>query len=227
MLLSMREVEQHPDQLICRQCKGLCSTNPEHQCGSTDNRSLYCADLAKHCSIIFTMLVDDQAVRSVMGEILEARPAEGTVLVECSTVSPMLIEELESRAQDLGCRLLSCPVFGRPDAVRAGSALFVCAGDPTAKQQVRCSHSIACIVVARQIPSSQVGCAGERANALQNSVNYVLSHQIFTGPLIHIDLCTGCVASHIAVLACRWSPCSSTWGPACWTVARKQREGLS
>ena len=170
------------DHFICRQCEGQCSSNQEHQCGSTDDHSFCCADLAKHCSIIFTMLVDDQAVRSVVRAILEARPAEGTVLVECSTVSPSLIEELESRAQGLGCRLLSCPVFGRPDAVRAGNALFVCAGDPTAKQQVRSPQSIYCIVVAMQTPSSQVGCAGERANALQNSVNHVQSHQLFTGP---------------------------------------------
>jgi len=47
-----------------------------------------------------------------------------------------LTEELEGRAEELGCHLLSCPVFGRPDAVKAGNAFFVCAGDTSAKQKV-------------------------------------------------------------------------------------------
>ena len=53
----------------------------------------------------------------------------------CSTIYPGLTQELEDQAQEAGCRLLSCPVFGRPDAVKAGNALFVCAGDPAAKEQ--------------------------------------------------------------------------------------------
>ena len=55
----------------------------------------------------------------------------------CSTIYPGLTQELEDQAQEAGCRLLSCPVFGRPDAVKAGNALFVCAGDPAAKEQAR------------------------------------------------------------------------------------------
>ena len=84
------------------------------------------------------MLGDDKAVRSVVDDILGAHPAKGTVIAECSTVYPGLIEELERRAEEEGCHLLACPVFGRPDAVKAGNALFVCAGDPSAKQKVHC-----------------------------------------------------------------------------------------
>ena len=57
----------------------------------------------------------------------------------CSTIYPGITQELEDQAQEAGCRLLSCPVFGRPDAVKAGDALFVCAGDPAAKEQARSS----------------------------------------------------------------------------------------
>ena len=48
---------------------------------------------------------------------------------------------LDARARGPGPRgrMLSCPVFGRPDAVKAGNALFVCAGDPAAKEQARSS----------------------------------------------------------------------------------------
>lgn len=84
------------------------------------------------------MLGHDDAVRSVVHDILGASPAKGTVIVECSTIYPGLTEELESRATELGCHVLACPVFGRPDAVKAGNALFVCAGNPTAKQKVQC-----------------------------------------------------------------------------------------
>ena len=46
------------------------------------------ADLIEQCSIIFTMLVDDTAVRSVIDDILVARPSKGTIIVECSTIYP-------------------------------------------------------------------------------------------------------------------------------------------
>ena len=62
----------------------------------------------------------------------------------CSTIYPGSTQELEDRAQEAGCRLLSCPVFGRPDAVKAGNALFVCAGDPAAKEQARSSIRYVC-----------------------------------------------------------------------------------
>ena len=104
------------------------------------------ADLGKQCRIIFSMLGDDEAVRSVVHDILGAHPAKGTVIVECSTIHPSLTEELDSRAVEQGCHLLACPVFGRPDAVKAGNALFVCAGDPAAKQKVR-RHSYPLISV--------------------------------------------------------------------------------
>ncbi len=87
------------------------------------------------------MLGHDEAVRSVVHEILGAKPAKGTVIVECSTIYPGLTEELASRANELGCHVLACPVFGRPDAVKAGNALFVCAGDPSAKQKVQCYYT--------------------------------------------------------------------------------------
>lgn len=108
--------------------------------------SLLYADLAEHCSIIFTMLVDDRAVRSVVQDILRANPAQGTIIVECSTIYPGLTQELESQAQDQGCHLLSCPVFGRPDAVKEGNALFVCAGDPKAKREVSSQARHICIL---------------------------------------------------------------------------------
>ena len=46
------------------------------------------ADLVKQCSIIFTMLVDDTAVRSVIDDIFVAQPSKGTIIVECSTIYP-------------------------------------------------------------------------------------------------------------------------------------------
>ena len=41
------------------------------------------AGLAERCSVIFTMLVDDNAVQSVVRDILSAHPAQGTIIVEC------------------------------------------------------------------------------------------------------------------------------------------------
>ena len=44
---------------------------------------LWNAGLAERCSVIFTMLVDDNAVQSVVRDILRAQPARGTIIVEC------------------------------------------------------------------------------------------------------------------------------------------------
>ena len=39
--------------------------------------------LQSAAAVIFTMLVDDNAVQSVVRDILSAQPAQGTIIVEC------------------------------------------------------------------------------------------------------------------------------------------------
>jgi 3-hydroxyisobutyrate dehydrogenase len=84
------------------------------------------ADAAKGADVVVTMLANDDAVRAVaLGEL---RPAlgDGTVYVDCSTVSPVLGAEL---AEAFPARFVALPVIGSPAAVRAGQAVFLAGGD--------------------------------------------------------------------------------------------------
>ncbi|KAG2488483.1 hypothetical protein HYH03_012987 [Edaphochlamys debaryana] len=106
------------------------------------------ADLGLQCSIIFTMLSHDTAVREVMtalcsaaaartrwsGGDAPARPA--CIMVDCSTVSPDTTRELSAAAEHCGALYVACPVLGRPDAAAAAKLLLFCAGPDAAKQRI-------------------------------------------------------------------------------------------
>ena len=83
------------------------------------------------------MLGDDQALRAVFAEYLQAPThPEGATFINHSTVSPRLTEELAQQATAKGIPFLSCPVFGRPDAAAAKQILVVSAGEPAARSKV-------------------------------------------------------------------------------------------
>jgi 3-hydroxyisobutyrate dehydrogenase-like beta-hydroxyacid dehydrogenase len=94
-------------------------------------------DLARHCTIVFSMLANDSAVESVVDSFLEAGPKPGSIFVDSSTVYPDLSTRLASKAAEKQVLYVTAPIFGRPDAVLAHRGLHICAGDPSAKARVR------------------------------------------------------------------------------------------
>lgn len=86
--------------------------------------------------LVFSMVANDDALRDVTKNLLEgAKP--GAIHVSMSTVSPMLIKELEEVHQEKGVNLLSAPVFGRPEAAVAQKLWICLAGEEKAKEQAR------------------------------------------------------------------------------------------
>jgi 3-hydroxyisobutyrate dehydrogenase-like beta-hydroxyacid dehydrogenase len=81
---------------------------------------------------VLLMLADDAAVRAVITEaaLLENAP-RGFAVVNLSTVSVALAQELTERCQRHGITYVAAPVFGRPDVAAAGKLQIVVAGDPT------------------------------------------------------------------------------------------------
>lgn len=81
--------------------------------------------LTSSCSVIFTMLSHDAAVKDVMGRLCECfkqqppsavsgdSPAPQRVLVDCSTVSPETTDAMSNAAQVVGAMYVACPVLGR------------------------------------------------------------------------------------------------------------------
>lgn len=80
---------------------------------------------------LLLMLADDAAVRSVIAEaaLFEHGP-RGFVVVNLSTVSVALAQELTTQCQQHGMTYVAAPVFGRPNVAGAGKLQVVVAGDP-------------------------------------------------------------------------------------------------
>jgi 3-hydroxyisobutyrate dehydrogenase-like beta-hydroxyacid dehydrogenase len=90
------------------------------------------AEAAQNRAVI-TMLADDAAVQSVLGQggALEAM-APGTIHVSMSTISYALAQELTESHATRGVGFVGAPVFGRPDAAAAGKLFIVAGGEPHA-----------------------------------------------------------------------------------------------
>ncbi|MGD0735365.1 MAG: NAD(P)-dependent oxidoreductase [Terracidiphilus sp.] len=97
------------------------------------------ADAAREADVIVCMLSDDDASRAAWtGEngALEAARA-GSVLVECSTLTPAWILELAGLAAERDLRLLDAPVTGSRVQAETAQLTFLVGGDAAALDQAR------------------------------------------------------------------------------------------
>jgi 3-hydroxyisobutyrate dehydrogenase len=92
------------------------------------------ADAARGASIVISMLADDQASREVwMGRNgALAAAAQGTILIESSTVSPAWIAELAGQAAQRGVEFLDAPVTGSRIQAATGQLSFLVGGSERA-----------------------------------------------------------------------------------------------
>ena len=88
------------------------------------------AALAAKVDVIITAVRDDAALRTVIlgveGALGGARP--GTTFIECSTVSPAVIQELGAAVEARGCHFLDAPVTGSKVAAESGKLGFLISG---------------------------------------------------------------------------------------------------
>lgn len=97
------------------------------------------ADVAKQCSIIITMLPNSPHVlEAVLGKngVLEgAKP--GTILIDMSSIAPLVSKEISEKLEEKGIVLLDAPVSGgEPKAVNATLSIMV-GGPEDAFEKVR------------------------------------------------------------------------------------------
>ncbi|MCW2651867.1 MAG: beta-hydroxyacid dehydrogenase, 3-hydroxyisobutyrate dehydrogenase [Mycobacterium sp.] len=80
--------------------------------------------------VVFTMLADDAAVEAVTfgDDGILASLSKGATHISSSTISTALSERLTQAHADAGQNFLAAPVFGRPDAARAGKLFIIVAG---------------------------------------------------------------------------------------------------
>lgn len=79
--------------------------------------------------VVFSMLADDSALRTVLieGKLLD-RASPGLVHVNAATISVALAEELTALHAQKGVSYVAAPVFGRPDVAAAAKLNIVAAG---------------------------------------------------------------------------------------------------
>lgn len=96
-------------------------------------------EAAAQADIIVAMVGDDPASRAVWlgddGALAGARP--GTVLVECSTLSPDWVRELAALAAAQRCEFLDAPVTGSKPQAAAGQLNLFVGGDSATLEKVR------------------------------------------------------------------------------------------
>ena len=94
---------------------------------------------AADADAVVCMVADDAASRTVWlgetGALASIRP--GTVVIECSTLSPAWIDELNRAASDHACLLLDAPVTGSRTQAETGQLLFLVGGEREALGPVR------------------------------------------------------------------------------------------
>jgi 3-hydroxyisobutyrate dehydrogenase-like beta-hydroxyacid dehydrogenase len=96
------------------------------------------ADAVKDADLVFTMLLNDAALESVLVEqgVLDAMQA-GAIHVSLSTISVALAERLEKEHGRRGQQMVGAPVFGRPNVAADGKLWIAAAGPSAALETVK------------------------------------------------------------------------------------------
>jgi len=96
------------------------------------------AALAKQCSIVFTIVSDDAALRSICedGQGLIQHLPGGGIHVSMSTILPQTAADLAALHQQHDQHYLAAPVFGRPDAASAKKLNYAIAGATAIRQTI-------------------------------------------------------------------------------------------
>jgi len=87
-------------------------------------------EVAEACNTVITMLPDSPQVEEVVtGEngVLEG-VTEGTLLVDMSTISPVVTEKLAQKAREMGASMLDAPVSGGETGAEAGTLSIMVGG---------------------------------------------------------------------------------------------------
>ena len=89
------------------------------------------AEIGKHCNVIFTMLPDSPHVQKVIsGEngVLETA-GPGTVLIDMSSIAPMMAVHLYEEAAKKGVHMIDAPVSGGEPKAIDGTLSIMAGGD--------------------------------------------------------------------------------------------------
>jgi 3-hydroxyisobutyrate dehydrogenase len=97
------------------------------------------AEAARAADVVISILADDHASRAAwLGDDgALAAMSSGSTIVECGTVSPEWIAELEREARGKGGAMVEAPVTGSRPQAEAGQLTFLCGAEESALENVR------------------------------------------------------------------------------------------
>ena len=149
------------------------SPGPTEPLASLGAKVVKTADRAAQGEVLFSMLANDQAVRSVFvdGRLLDGMD-QGTVHVNHATISVALAREMAQEHTQRGLDYVAAPVFGRPDVAAAGKLNILVAGKPHVIERVR---PLLEVMGSRIWP---LGEAPERANVVKIAGNFMIGAAI-------------------------------------------------
>lgn len=117
--------------------------------------------------VVFSMLSDDDAVHSVIDELLDGAP-RGLVHVNMATISVPLARDLAARHRARGLSYVAATVFGRPELAAEGKLNVVVAGDPSVVTRI---EPLLDVIGQR---TWRIGTQPERANVVKLAGNLML-----------------------------------------------------
>jgi 3-hydroxyisobutyrate dehydrogenase-like beta-hydroxyacid dehydrogenase len=113
---------------LCVYNRTVLKTAPLLSMGAKHSESI--AALAKECALVFTIVSDDTALKSICeGEAgLIANLSPGSVHISMSTILPGTAADLSILHKQQNQHYLAAPVFGRPEAATAKKLNYVISG---------------------------------------------------------------------------------------------------
>jgi 3-hydroxyisobutyrate dehydrogenase len=97
------------------------------------------AEVAAQCDIIITCVSDTPDVEAVIlgenGVIHSVK--EGTLVIDCSTISPYATREIASKLNDKGVKMLDAPVSGGSEGAARGTLSIMVGGDAEQVERAR------------------------------------------------------------------------------------------
>ena len=96
-------------------------------------------EVAQHAQVIILMLPNSPHVRQVAAgpDGLFEGISRGSVIIDCSSISPRVTAELAGQAAGLGVDWLDAPVTGGPQGATSGTLTFMVGGPAQALERVR------------------------------------------------------------------------------------------
>ncbi|KAJ5938065.1 hypothetical protein N7454_004407 [Penicillium verhagenii] len=92
--------------------------------------------LVRDCDIVFISTSDDDALHSIVTEIISAKSLTDKVFVDTTSVHPNTSKDVASKLAKENASLVSGPVFGSAPMAAGGNILMVAAGAPSSMQRI-------------------------------------------------------------------------------------------